>query len=208
MGRSRKPGKRTKSGKLSQSVEEKAKRGLERNIQGVALSQPHRRNLPKDMRKDQKAECELGRLFLAKLITEPQYEAGCKFRRLIADFRQVIAAPITRVSAANLMVSESGMEAPEASRLENETAETEEERRDRVVGAFNRTQTRLTHVHEAKAVWAELDRVAVMDAPMFDIWHLREGLDCLVKFWRLAHDGTSVIRVSISTAPWLDTVDA
>lgn len=89
-GRKRKGGiPRAPSGALSRSAYAQLARG-ERE---VALSQPHRRWLPEEVRVDQRAGDLLGCLRLADAITEAEYWAGQRYRRIMAEFRVVLASP-------------------------------------------------------------------------------------------------------------------
>lgn len=86
-GRKRKHGHRQPNGQLSRD------RAASRDdAYSVARLQPHRRKYGDDFR-DQKAECELGRLCLDGIIVETQYRAGEGYRALVLAMRRAIMAP-------------------------------------------------------------------------------------------------------------------
>ena len=91
VGRKRKSGRRKPSGRLVQERRE--------NPRDVVAAQPHRRRLPKNLRTDERAESELGRLYLAGLgnpdagIDEDRYNAGTRFAAAVARYRETIETP-------------------------------------------------------------------------------------------------------------------
>lgn len=183
-GRKRKAGRRLTNGRLA-NAPRKERRDA---ITGMATAQPHRAWLPEAMRRDHHAECALGRLFLAGLISEPQCWAGERFRTLFREFRVVLASPVT-VSAAGIMVAE-GMETPmEADHLAAERVETDEERRERVLGQFDAMKRALRAVPDPRATAAQLEMLVVMDVCPDDLAPVRAGLDALAALWRLAPAG-------------------
>jgi hypothetical protein len=84
VGRKRKAGRRTASGQLAREHV---------NYAALAALQPHRRDLPLEVRLSQDATTEIGRLFLWKRITEEQYLAGQEYERRIGAYRATIAGP-------------------------------------------------------------------------------------------------------------------
>ena len=58
-----------------------------------ASRQPHRRNLPPDVRLSEKAESPLGRLNLRGAITDEQLEGGRLYAVIVGQYRSVIEAP-------------------------------------------------------------------------------------------------------------------
>lgn len=93
VGRKRKQGARKPSGDL---ILEKAPESPEaikafRAIAGSAM--PHRRGLPPQLAGLADAESLFGRMFLAKMITPGQFDAGKEYRRRVLAYRFVIESP-------------------------------------------------------------------------------------------------------------------
>lgn len=221
-GRKPESGARTPSGQLSRSKEATA----QRSRLTETMEQPHRRAVAKDMRRDQKAESELGRMFLAKVITEEQWAAGDRYRGLMRDFSSVLATPMSNASALSSMVA-SGTEDPaEADYLSTEVHETPEERGERVLAAYDgatRCIDAMIAEHNRKVaahtmagnfdpaemrvasrdVFTVLDAVALMDAqiPRHAVPFLRMGLTALVRRWRLADPGERPITHEMNERP-------
>jgi hypothetical protein len=132
----------------------------------IAASQPHRRSLPKGLAGDARAESAFGRLNLASVITDAQYEAGCKFASIVHRFRATIETP----------------KAPRAAGLERTARST--------ATAPDAAATSARRKHEAArstlAKAGSLCTSAVLQAAVEDMqpWpsmlkHLRKGLDAL-----------------------------
>lgn len=66
----------------------------------AALDQPHRRHSPDPL--DHRLECPLGRIFLQGAITEAEYNAGCRWRRIYYDWLMSIGAPSPFPAAIDL----------------------------------------------------------------------------------------------------------
>lgn len=178
-GRKRKSeAKRERNGR-AQRASADVRRNAERS---VAMSQPHRAWLKDDQRADQRAATMIGRLRLAGLISEPQYWAGEKWARLMHEFHIVLATPISRASSMSAMVAP-GMETPaEADHLSAERPETEEERQDRVIAAFDAVCGRISAADLCLLDAACVHGRAIGDDAMDD---LTAALDQLVRLWRL-----------------------
>src|SRR5690606_1719755 len=58
--------------------------------------------------RDQKAECELGRLRMDEIIEESQYRAGVEYRRIVAAMRRAIMAPKPDPSAIDMVAGIAG----------------------------------------------------------------------------------------------------
>lgn len=195
MARPRKTGRRNKDGRLANAPRaERAK-----SITDVATSQPHRRWLPDASRLDQRAESALGRLYLAKLISEPQCWAGERLRTLLREFHIILASPIT-VSTAAIMVAE-GVERPaDADYLAAECPETEEERRDRVLEQFEAVKRRIGRLEAARAVTTDLDALVMRDIAPADLRNVCAGLAALADHWGYAETRDEVRVKSFAKA--------
>ncbi len=64
----------------------------EDKIREVVMNQPHRRWLPEAHRLDQRAENSLGRLAIARHVSQAEYEAGKRYAKVVAQYRAVISA--------------------------------------------------------------------------------------------------------------------
>lgn len=181
-GRSKKPGARTPSGRLSCSKDALAERG-EAEVATV-LAQPHRRWLPEEKRRDQLAASVLGRMHLAGQITVEQLWAGERFARLRREFARVMASPITKGSAGFAYVAER-LEAVEGYEMQDEVQETDEERRDRVITAFNEVTNCIGWLNAHGPVTRELETVCHQDRDPANLAALLAGLTGLVNLWRI-----------------------
>lgn len=207
-GRKRKPGIRTKSGRLSESKAAMKARGARRNgTRDVVLEQPHRRWLDEDTRADQRAATVLGRLYLAGkrskktmpgTITEAQCMAGERWLAIINEFHVILATPMTRVSSAAIQVADSGEHNPaDADYLAPSRPETEEERRDRVLDQYGAAMKAIRAIDPNGAVLRCMDACIIHDRVVCedDIeLLLKRGLDALVQLWRLDMDAAKPIR--------------
>lgn len=59
----------------------------------IALTMPHRRDVPDAVRHDAKAESEIGRMSLRNAITTEEYEAARWFSGVVHRYRSLIEAP-------------------------------------------------------------------------------------------------------------------
>lgn len=83
IGRKRKLGTRTKSGRLN------VRRQSDDHLMAM---QPHRRDLPAADRMSPKAITTLGQLNLTRRISDAQYEAGERYREVVNRYRAVIGS--------------------------------------------------------------------------------------------------------------------
>lgn len=81
-GRKRKRGYREPNGRLQRHED----------VFATVRAQPHRRRYG-DAFRDQRAECELGRLFMDGKIEGAQYQAGVMYRAVVLAMRRAIMAP-------------------------------------------------------------------------------------------------------------------
>lgn len=190
-GRPRSKGDRTPSGQLSRSASGYDSRGA----RDVATAQPHRRWLAEDKRSDQYAESVLGRLYLAGEVTERQLWAGERLRRVMADFRSVMASPITpRVAMASMIAP--SLE-PSADHVEAQNSrtdartESEMERHDRVLREFDEARDALLPDAEA---YAAVHAVSVDDRSSDNLAALRRGLTELVDMYGFQEDKPKKIK--------------
>jgi hypothetical protein len=65
----------------------------ERAWRQASLDQPHRAELPEELRGSEKACTVLGRLNLTGVLTDHQHEAGQRFQVIVGRYRQSIGAP-------------------------------------------------------------------------------------------------------------------
>ncbi|MDQ0305313.1 hypothetical protein [Ancylobacter polymorphus] len=188
-GRKRKEGRRTRSGKLSEANSERAARGL-RGVMDVVLSQPHRAWLGKGRRDDQLAENALGRLLLAGKITESEYWAGDRWRKLVGEFHQVLASPVMPGSAMGRLVAD---EVDEDSRNREERSgttvgqETDEERRERVLVQHAAAMTAIRRLPDRRQVFVVMESVVLREGAVDEVGlkALRQGLGQLARLWRM-----------------------
>lgn len=176
-GRARKTGQREPNGRPQR------KWGPAADVRVVATAQPHRRWLPEDKRRDQRAECELGRLYLAGRITETEAEAGEKWRGLVSAYLKCLAAPVGPVSVAARGISDRVEAEPEGAFPSSEVSETEEERHERVLRAFSRASQVLADC--GRDVAREIDAVVVKDELCASVVTLTVGLDALAAHWQM-----------------------
>lgn len=186
----RKQAKRTPSGQISRA-------GINQDPRSTALAQPHRRWLPEAMRKDQRAESALGRLYLAGYLTEGQVTAGERWRRLMTDYAQVIDAPRPSAGVLARMIEEKAgpdTEPPPDDDVKQDIALSEEEFRDRTLEAVRAARQEISARDGSGAVQRTLTRVVIDDTDVRDITHLIVGLHALATFWRTFDDGYRPIR--------------
>ncbi|MGV6875906.1 hypothetical protein ACUSIJ_24875 [Pseudochelatococcus sp. B33] len=177
-GRAREQVKREANGRPS--------RAGTQNPRLVALSQPHRAWLPEAKRADQRAESLLGQLRLLKLITQAQYQAGVKWRKLMMEFHAVMASPampngpLARIAAGE----RHGDAAPVHGG--SSAIETEEERRDRVLRSLGDVGAGLREIGHSKQAFSSLEAVILYDRTLDDYAHLFRGLNALVRLWKIS----------------------
>lgn len=69
-------------------------RGPKVDPRALSAEQPHRRHLPPDMRLSEKAETPFGCLNLMGAISNEQFEAGQRYRSIVAEYCSSIGAPL------------------------------------------------------------------------------------------------------------------
>lgn len=205
-GRKRGNGHREPSGRISRA--EKRVQSRLRTERDVVLDQPHRRWLPEEKRADQRAATEIGRLYLAGLITEAQCWAAERWHSLIMEFHVLLATPVTRMSAAALAVSETGEQQPAAAdHLTPSRPETEEERRDRVLAQYGAAMRAIRRVDPTGSALQAMEACILHDKALLahdvDLL-LKRGLNALVELWRLDATAEKPIRGIRSDKPAWD----
>jgi hypothetical protein len=93
-GRKRKSGQRQAKGRLIVA------RDLD--IIGLAINHPERQGLPMSVRHDQRAGWPLGRLCLARIITDEQLEAARLYARDCQRYQQAIGCPAPNAAALDM----------------------------------------------------------------------------------------------------------
>lgn len=124
--------------------------------QEIAKKQPHRRNLPDPL--DPRAECPLGRMRLRGVISESEYEAGCRWRNIYHSWLCSIGAPNPFPAAIDWGGSFNEGQAP----LSSMSDELDDERSEAIARAFKigeqalkRQGIRVFHAVNAVAVYEE-----------------------------------------------------
>lgn len=204
-GRKRKAGRRTVSGKLSEARSEREKRGLG-DVRAVVMNQPHRAGFGKDRRLDQRAATEVGRLFMAGRISEAEYWAAERWARLVGEFHQVLASPVTTSTMLGRLVADGYQDAREGDVGAAERPETDDERRERVLVQHDAAMRVLRRLDDAQAVFRVMEAVVLHDRCAEDArarLALRAGLSQLARLWRLAapKEGESRVRFYRSDRP-------
>src|SRR5690348_100867 len=92
VGRKRKAGKRKPSGDLITEKPPTSEYAIKAFQQKVGATMPHRQGLPQHLMGLADAENLFGRMFLAKMITQGQFDAGKEYRRRVLAFRKAIEA--------------------------------------------------------------------------------------------------------------------
>jgi hypothetical protein len=198
-GRKKKAGiPRTPGGAISRSKYAQLARG-ERD---VAMAQPHRAWLPEEKRADQRAGDLLGCLRLAGQITEAECWAGERYRRIMTDFRRLLASPVMPASAVARMVAP-GMETPaEADHLAAERPLTDEERTARVLAYYDEARSEILAFDRLlSGRYAEsFDALVCMDkACPADQWPVvKQMLARLADVWGLDVDAPRRMRSTMS----------
>lgn len=126
-GRKRRAGRRERSGRLARSSRQEREQVSRDNAYSVAREQPHRKKYG-DQFGDWRAENELGRLYLDKVITQEQFEAGNKYREIVGRMRRAISAPrAVPKSSAGTLIGPTGtvieLDAERADRARSEYAD-------------------------------------------------------------------------------------
>lgn len=195
-GRKRKTGRREPNGRVTRVAAADAMRV-------VALSQPHRRALPEEARRDQRAESALGRLFLAGRISQAQCEAGERLAARKRAFSQALASPggVARSWAGRMVASTfSSDDAPQDQRTPGveANAETEAERRAAALAHWDEAETCVWDgVGRVKERFAAVIAVVVEGrdiagagrAACVELDWLRMGLSALARLWALDEEG-------------------
>lgn len=194
-GRSRKAGKRERNGRI-QRAPLAARADQERQ---TVLDQPHRRHFPKDKRRSQNLEDELGRMYEAGLLfrkganadeAEILLAAGRRYQRLMVAFHQVMASPIPNKSAGFSYVAERVEADPDHDPLAHLAAtESPEDRHQRICWEVERVNRifRLLPPSEAHFQRGALDSVCLLDRGIAsrDRHGLHDALFALAWAWRM-----------------------
>lgn len=158
------------------------------NLRLVALSQPHRAWLPEDKRSDQRAENLLGRLLLAEIITEQQWTAGEKWRRLMAEFHFILATPMRPVNPLARVAANDPADGPEGGdgdATSDVRVEAEEDRRNRVLRAIGDVNAELRTFGRVGPIIDALDAVILHERMVTDYALLIMGLNALARLWKI-----------------------
>ncbi|SON55513.1 hypothetical protein HDIA_1972 [Hartmannibacter diazotrophicus] len=157
----------------------------ERRTRSVALSQHHRNWLPEHLRADQRAGTLIGCLMLGGVIGEGEYLAAERYRRVKNDFLGLLASPVLPTTWDGEV------------RMEAETPESDEERRERVLRHYDEAMAELAidavrdlglPVRNVTGPWvsAKLDDLVFRDRmPAEAYWPIcREALRRLAQLWK------------------------
>lgn len=178
LARHRKAKLRTATGRPSRAKPE--------NVLAVVLAQPHRAWLPEGKRTDQRAESLLGRLRLASLLSEAQYESGQKWRGLMAEFSYLLATPARPQNPlARVAADDPPIDAPTDDDIKDVIAETDEERRDRVLRSVGDVNAELRRIGRHGQSLAALEAVILHDRALDDYGHLVRALNALARLWKI-----------------------
>lgn len=143
------------------------------DVKAIAQTMPHRQEVQPEIRHDPLAETKLGRLRLGGWITQPQYEAGDKYREIVRRYRTVIDAPRGEVSMSGVIVGPWGG----SSDLDDDEAQR---RKDQYNSAFEALECGAGN-RAARAV----AHVAVYNRVEFVMDDLRRGLTVLAEHFGL-----------------------
>ncbi|MBS7542994.1 hypothetical protein [Ancylobacter oerskovii] len=169
---------RTASGRLSRSRAAQATR--EADNMAVALAQPHRARLPKELRHSRLAENELGRLVLAGEITEIEFAAGQNYRRLAVAYRRDISAPGGMTSALGRLAADAFADCRTPS-------DDSEARHDALKRRYASAKAALLALADGPRIAAVVGRVAIHDVGAGDdVVALKAGLSELAVLWKLS----------------------
>lgn len=181
LGRPRKQTIRVDSGRPSRAGAE--------NVRAVALAQPHRAWLPERKRTDQHAESLLGRLYLAELLTQEQYDAGEKWCRLMREYHYLLASPARPVNPlARVAANDPPQDVAEAGASSGSPAETDEDRRDRVLRSIGDVTAELRSIGPVGPSLSALEAVILHDRCLdeYRFSHLVRALNALVRLWKIS----------------------
>ena len=101
-GRKRKEGKRKPSGDLIIEKPPTSEYAIKAFQAKIGATMPHRQGLPTHLMGLADAENLFGRMFLAKMISQGQFDAGKEYRRRVLAYRAVIEAPRSTPKAISL----------------------------------------------------------------------------------------------------------
>lgn len=161
---------------------------LERGEKETVLAQPHRACLPEHLRMDQRAESEIGRLFLMERVSEAQFWAADRWQSVVAQFRVVLVSPMPTSGLLGRMVAP-GVGQDEASG-NAERRESEEEMRERVLDQHGDAMRAISALDDSGVVFRVMQRVVLHGeaCPQHHVKYLQCGLDALAKLWKLSDD--------------------
>lgn len=146
-----------------------------RTLRTASLEQPHRRDLPSDLRSSEKAATPLGQLNLLGFLTNEQHEAGERFQVIVGEYLSSIASP----TAGNR--SGGGYDCfPEQCQLNRRYCECRM-RKDRFMEACGNL---LAIDHKAGVAVSHV-AVHAQKCPLGYFRWLRMGLDALVDYFKL-----------------------
>lgn len=167
-GRKRKSGYREPSGRAMR---------IEVNYREMAALQPHRRDLPENIRTSERAESVIGKLNLLKVLDEQQYEAGRRFAVITGAFRAAIQVP--RTTGGN---GRGYPCLPGYCLINSEHCECEQR-----IRRFNECVSVLMHVSQRS--YNQVYRTAVSDevCDLDNMPHLIWGLNALVRYFGLTN---------------------
>lgn len=198
-GRKKQKGQlRTAKGRKSRS--RAAVEQQESDVRAVVLRQPHRAWLAEEQRLNQHAESELGRLFLAGRIAEPELWAGARWAALRRELHQVLQAPTGAGSALGKIAADAaddarrrrlsllGRDGDHDAPLAPVLPEDHAARQRRVLAQYEGAVGALRELFRPDIVIAAIDRLAEDDVSISDeeIEIARAGLRHLAQHWRFA----------------------
>jgi len=193
---------RTPSGALSRSAYAQLARG-ERE---VALAQPHRRWLPEEVRVDQRAGDLLGCLRLADAITEAEYWAGQRYRRIMAEFRLVLASPVVPPGVIARMASPAvSTDHAEDGSLRAAERESDEARSARVIREHREMMAVLIEAAGPRRGLDAFDAMLCRDIGCGEgMWPAIRGLfKALVDAWKLDDAPRAIVGAIIERPEWV-----
>lgn len=195
-GRKRKLGERKPSGDLIGPAD--AQRAIaHRRFVG---NQPHRRELPREVRVDPRAETPFGRLNLTYAISDLEYKAGRIYAAMAGRYRTMIEAPKATPSSVGVMIGNGSVAgavgfacwcgghcpSEEVAREVERPCEASRRKHDyeRAHVALRAAGWRAAHAVNRMAVWFEPCPAGMLD-------DLLCGLRGLVKYFALYEKGKS-----------------
>ena len=182
-GRPRKMGKRKPCGRLTDAEQ----RAMRKDVRTTVMEQPHRRWLDGPSRRDQRAETEIGRLYLAGMLTEPKYWAAERWRSIVEQFHVVMATPVRPGSQLGGMVASGVGQDEESGKNE---LETDEERHRRVLWQHGLAMAAIRSVAYSASVFEAMERVILDDRPCTarDLVLLDRGISALCHMWKMTEE--------------------